>query len=98
MFEPEVELCWSLDNKNGLGGRCMQDRTIVVLATDARINERLIARGMDPMRGPCLAEVLHEATGERLTSKEALRLWDPDRLAGDPRVRAVLSRYVERRI
>ena len=45
----------------------MQDRTIVVLATDARINERLIARGMDPMRGPCLAEVLHEATGERLT-------------------------------
>ena len=55
----------------------MQDRTIVVLATDARINERLIARGMDPMRGPCLAEILHEATGERLTSKEALRLWDP---------------------
>ena len=34
----------------------MQDRTIVVLATDARINERLIARGMDPMRGPCLAK------------------------------------------
>ena len=47
----------------------MQDRTIVVLATDARINERLIARGMDPMRGPCLAEVLHEATGERLTRR-----------------------------
>ncbi|MBB5220931.1 hypothetical protein HNP73_000852 [Amaricoccus macauensis] len=72
-----------------------QDRKIVVLATDARINERLIARGMDPMRGPCLADVLHEAIGERLTSKDALRLWDPDRLAGDPRVRAVLSRYVE---
>jgi hypothetical protein len=75
----------------------MQDRTIVVLATDARINERLIARGMDPMRGPCLAEVLQEAIGETLSSKEALRLWNPERLAGDPRVRAVLSRYVERR-
>ena len=73
----------------------MQDRTIVVLATDARINERLIARGMDPMRGPCLADVLQEAIGERLTSRDALRLWDPDRLARDPRVRAVLSRYVE---
>ena len=71
----------------------MQDRTIVVLATDARINERLIARGMDPMRGPCLADVLLEATGERLTSREALRLWDSDRLAGDPRVSAVLRRY-----
>jgi hypothetical protein len=75
----------------------MQDRTIVVLATDARINERLIARGMDPMRGPCLAQVLHEATGEQLSSKDALRLWDPDRLAGDPRVRAVLRRYAQRR-
>ena len=75
----------------------MQDRTIVVLATDARINERLIARGMDPMRGPCLADILHEATGERLSSKEALRLWNPERLAGDPRVRAVLNRFVERR-
>lgn len=73
----------------------MQDRTIVVLATDARINERLIARGMDPMRGPCLADVLQEAIGERLTSKDALRLWNPERLAGDPRVRAVLTRYVE---
>lgn len=72
-----------------------QHRTIVVLATDARINERLIARGMDPMRGPCLADVLQEAIGERLTSKDALRLWDPERLASDPRVRAVLSRYVE---
>ncbi len=76
----------------------MQDRTIVVLATDARINERLIARGMDPMRGPCLADILHEATGERLSSKEALKLWDPERLAGDPRVRAVLSRFAERRV
>ena len=76
----------------------MQDRTIVVLATDARINERLIARGMDPMRGPCLADILHEATGERLSSKEALKLWDPERLAGDPRVRAVLNRFVERRV
>ena len=75
----------------------MQNRTIVVLATDARINERLIARGMDPMRGPCLADILHEATGERLSSKEALKLWDPERLAGDPRVRAVLNRFVERR-
>ena len=63
-----------------------------------RINERLIARGMDPMRGPCLTEVLQEATGERLTSRDALRLWDPERLAGDPRVRAVLRRYVERRV
>jgi hypothetical protein len=76
----------------------MQNRTIVVLATDARINERLIARGMDPMRGPCLADILHEATGERLSSKEALKLWDPERLAGDPRVRAVLSRFAERRV
>lgn len=76
----------------------MQNRTIVVLATDARINERLIARGMDPMRGPCLADILHEATGERLSSKEALKLWNPERLAGDPRVRAVLSRFAERSI
>ncbi|MFO1210596.1 MAG: hypothetical protein U1E40_15465 [Amaricoccus sp.] len=75
----------------------MQDRTIVVLATDARINERLIARGMDPMRGPCLAEIVQEATGERLSSKDALRLWNPERLAGDPRVRAVLRRYADQR-
>ena len=75
----------------------MQDRTIVVLATDARINERLIARGMDPMRGPCLADVLQEAIGERLSSRDALRLWDPERLADDPRVRAVLRRYVDQR-
>lgn len=74
-----------------------QDRTMVVLATDARINERLIARGMDPMRGPCLADVLQEAIGERLSSRDALKLWDPERLARDPRVRAVLSRYVDRR-
>jgi hypothetical protein len=73
----------------------MQERTIVVLATDARINERLIARGMDPMSGPCLADVLQEAIGERLSSREALRLWDPERLAGDPRVSAVLRRYAE---
>jgi hypothetical protein len=71
----------------------MPERTIVVLATDARINERLIARGMDPMRGPCLADVLHEATGERLSSRDALRLWNSERLVGDARVRAVLSRY-----
>ncbi len=71
----------------------MQDRAIIVLATDARINERLVARGMDPMDGPCLTEILQEATGEKLSSKEALRLWDPDRLARDSRVREVLKRY-----
>jgi len=71
----------------------VQDRTLVVLATDARINERLIARGMDPMEGPCLTELLRTATGESLSSAEALRLWNPDRLARDPRVRAVLMRY-----
>lgn len=71
----------------------MQDRMITVLATDARINERLIARGMDPMRGPCLADVVHEATGERLSSREALRHWTSDRLAGDPRVCAVLKKF-----
>ena len=71
----------------------MHDRIYVVLATDARINERLIARGMEPMAGPRLTEVLHEATGERMTSRDALRLWQPDRLAGDPRVREVLRRY-----
>ena len=71
----------------------MQDRTIAILATDARINERLIARGMDPMRGPCLADVLQEATGERLTSRDALRNWNSERLTGDERVRAVLQKY-----
>ena len=73
----------------------MHDRSFVVLATDARINERLIARGMEPMQGPRLTEVLHEAIGERMSSRDALRLWHPDRLAGDPRVRAVLRRYSE---
>ena len=73
----------------------MQDQSVLVLATDARINERLIARGMDPMGGPCLAAVIHEATGERLTSRDALRLWGRERLAGDPRVRAVLTRFAE---
>jgi hypothetical protein len=72
----------------------MEDRAIVVFATDARINERLVARGMDPMEGPRLTEILHEATGERLTPKEALRLWQPDRLVRDPRVRRVLQKYV----
>jgi len=72
----------------------MKDRSIVVCATDARINERLVARGMDPMEGPRLTRILHEATGETLTPKEALRQWQPDRLVGDPRVRAVLQRYV----
>jgi hypothetical protein len=71
----------------------MQNNAVLVLATDARINERLIARGMEPMTGPCLAAIIHEATGERLSSKEALRLWGRERLAGDPRVRAVLTRY-----
>ena len=71
----------------------MPDQTVLVLATDARINERLIARGMDPMNGPCLAEIIHEATGERLTSKDALRLWGRERMARDARVRAVLSRF-----
>ncbi|CAN5663407.1 hypothetical protein BH23PSE1_BH23PSE1_14960 [soil metagenome] len=70
----------------------MDDRTIAGLATDARINERLVARGMDPMRGPVLSQLLREATGESLTSREALRLWNADRLAADRRVRAVLSR------
>ena len=71
----------------------MHDRIFVVLATDARINERLVARGMEPMQGPRLTEVLHEATGVRMSSKDVLRDWQPDRLAGDPRVRAVLRRY-----
>ena len=73
----------------------MHDRTLVVLATDARINERLIARGMDPMDGPCLTDIIHVATGERLSSREALRLWQPERLARDPRVREVLMRFAE---
>ncbi len=73
----------------------MTDRTLVVLATDARINERLIARGMAPMDGPVLGAVLREATGEALAPREALRLWGPERLAGDPRVAAVLRRHAE---
>jgi hypothetical protein len=73
----------------------MDERAIVVFATDARINERLIARGMDPMEGPRLTEIVHEATGESLTSREALRLWQPERLAQDPRVRRVLQRYLK---
>lgn len=72
----------------------MSDRAIVVFATDARINERLVARGMEPMSGPCLTQILHEATGETLTSRDALRQWQADRLVHDPRVRAVLERYV----
>jgi hypothetical protein len=71
----------------------MQDRTLVVLATDARINERLIARGMEPMEGPCLTDVLRTATGETWSSHDALRAWQPERLARDPRVRAVLMKY-----
>lgn len=70
----------------------MNERAIVVFATDARINERLVARGMDPMEGPCLTEIVHEATGEKLSSREALKLWHPERLVEDPRVRAVLER------
>lgn len=72
----------------------MPDRAIVVFATDARINERLVARGMDPMSGPRLTDILAEATGEKLSSRDALRLWQPDRMAGDPRVRAVIQKYV----
>ena len=72
----------------------MSDRAIVLFATDARINERLVARGMDPMPGPPLIDLLHEATGETLSSREALRDWLPERLAHDPRVRAVIERYV----
>ncbi len=71
----------------------MLERAIVSLATDARINERLIARGMEPMSGPCLADVLQEATGKRPTSREALREWSPERLVRDPRTREVISRY-----
>lgn len=71
----------------------MADRTLVVMATDARINERLVARGMAPMAGPRLTDILQEATGVRLESRDALRDWQPERMAGDPRVRAVLERY-----
>jgi hypothetical protein len=71
----------------------MTDAHLADLATDARINERLIARGMDPMKGPVLSQILKEALGEHLPSHEALRLWKPERLTADQRVRAVLSRY-----
>ncbi len=71
----------------------MDHRALIVLATDARINERLIARGMDPMGGPVLGAVLREATGESLPPREALRLWDAERIAGDPRVAEVLRRH-----
>jgi hypothetical protein len=71
----------------------MDDSRLAGLATDARINERLIARGLDPMKGPVLSQILHEALGERLASQEALRLWKPERLTTDRRVRAVLRRY-----
>jgi hypothetical protein len=71
----------------------MDDSRLSGLATDARINERLIARGLDPMKGPVLTQVLREALGECVPSHEALRLWKPERLTRDRRVRAVLSRY-----
>lgn len=71
----------------------MSDAALADLATDARINERLIARGMDPMKGPILSHILHEAFGEHISSQEALRVWKPERLTADQRVRAVLRRY-----
>lgn len=71
----------------------MNEVHLANLATDARINERLIARGMDPMKGPVLSQILQEAFGECLPSHEALRLWKPERLTADQRVRAVLTRY-----
>jgi hypothetical protein len=71
----------------------MEDERLAGLATDARINERLIARGLDPMQGPVLSRILHEALGELISSHDALRMWKPDRLTADRRVRAVLRRY-----
>jgi len=71
----------------------MQNRALIVLATDARINERLVARGMAPMRGPRLTDILHEATGEEWSSRDALKAWHPERLAQDPRVREILMRH-----
>ena len=71
----------------------MDESRLAGLATDARINERLIARGLDPMKGPVLSQILHEALGEQVPSDEALRLWKPERLTADRRVRAVLRRY-----
>jgi hypothetical protein len=71
----------------------MDELRLTGLATDARINERLIARGLDPMKGPILSQVLQEALGEKISSSEALRQWKPERLTADRRVRAVLRRY-----
>jgi hypothetical protein len=73
----------------------MDDRTIETLAVDARINERLVARGMDPMQGPVLSQVIREAIGETLSSWDALRQWKPERLTSDRRIRAVLIRYAQ---
>jgi hypothetical protein len=71
----------------------MEDTRLTGLATDARINERLIARGLDPMKGPVLSQILHEALGRTVPSQEALRIWNAERLTTDRRVRAVLRRY-----
>jgi hypothetical protein len=71
----------------------MDEQRLNGLATDARINERLIARGLDPMRGPVLSKILQEALGQHVPSHEALRLWKAERLITDTRVRAVLRRY-----
>ncbi len=71
----------------------MDESHLTGLATDARINERLIARGLDPMKGPVLSQILEEALGQSLPSHEALRLWKPERMTTDQRVRAVLCRY-----
>jgi len=73
----------------------MDERAAIVLATDARINERLVARGMEPMSGPRLTNILREATGESLSSQDALRHWRPERLARDPRVREALMKYLK---
>ncbi len=71
----------------------MDESHLTGLATDARINERLIARGLDPMKGPILSQVLEEALGQSLPSHEALRQWKPERMTADQRVREVLRRY-----
>jgi hypothetical protein len=76
-----------------LGRLRMDDVRLAGLATDARINERLVARGLAPMKGPVLTAVLKEALGQSIPSQEALRQWKPDRLTTDRRVRAVLTRY-----
>jgi hypothetical protein len=71
----------------------MEEVRLAGLATDARINERLIARGLAPMKGPILTAVLKEALGQSVSSQEALRQWKAERLTRDRRIRAVLSRY-----